>query len=431
MPAIPWDTTLYCCELEAGFISSLLGLGQILKLYRAWDGTDEEIEAIMPQVEKGLLALMGSVCCDGVASMEQTKSGYLVSIDQDGNRTYISSTTTAAEIAAMPTEYGDDHGDDNVCAGVNLVVERLLDDVLFSLDQAQFVIDQYKTGAEALSAIINTIPLLGVPMATAFDGWEEWVTAAATLTISTLKIAFSDPAVKHKMRENMYCNIVNRIGNVFLADDYFDAVGDLPLLESQSAILSSFMRGFDIPATGDIFATVERWYYLGTLNSDNTCAAEFECDDYPWTHEFDFTLSDGGWSAFKADSGGVAPYAVYESGVGWKANIASGSLTAMHINYLLPNGIYDYCKIDFSPSPVGTINFAVMQADLQALNSYVVSPVHGFFSGLTTTPRTQNTSPVTASGWRVFVAFADTTDPETVLTIHKITFGGIGANPFE
>jgi hypothetical protein len=279
MPAVPWGTEERCMNLEAGFARQLLGLCGVLTLYRMWDGTDEEIAIVQAQVEKGIAALMGCGCGGGEsATVKQDKSGYLVSVDAEGNITYISNQIDAATIEAMPPTQETDNTDDNVCAGVDFLVERVLADVLFSLDQAQLIVDQVKLVSEGLSAIMNTIPLFGATFGIAFDGWEEWTAQAASLTISTLKVAYSDPAVKLQMRENLYCNITAHINNIFFEEDYFSATENLPILESQSSLLADFMAGFNILPSGDIFDTVLKWYNTGALNESNTCAAEFTCD---------------------------------------------------------------------------------------------------------------------------------------------------------
>lgn len=281
MPAVPWDTTLYCCELEGGFIASLLGLGEILKLYRMWDGTDEQIQAQMEQVEKGLLALMGSGCCDGVEAVLTNKAGYLVSIDQEGNQTILGDTYSRESLASFPSEQPTDLPGDNICAGSRMLVERVLADVLFALDQAQFMVDQYKTASEGLSLLLNTIPLVSVTMGDAFDAWEEWVIAATGLTISTLKIAFSDPAIKDKMTENVYCNTMASPNNMLTYEIYLASASDLPLLETQGAILQRFIASFEIAEEADAFPAIRQWFLLGALNEDNTCEAQFECEDLP------------------------------------------------------------------------------------------------------------------------------------------------------
>lgn len=314
MAAIPWDATEVCINLEAGFVSQLLGLAQILKLYRLWDGTDEQIQDMMPQVEKGIAALMGGVCCDGVASIGTNKAGYIESIDQDGNVTILGDIYDTSQIENFPSEQEIDLPADNICAGSRLLVERILGDVMFSLDQAQYVIDGFKTGAETASAISKTIPLFNITMGEIFDAWQEWVISVAALTVSTLKIAFGDPAVKDKMTENIYCAVMDSPNHMFTEEIYFDAANDLPLLSSQSTVMAKFLAGFDVVGPSDIFESARRWFLLGALNEDNTCSAEFDCDP-EWCLTIDLTAHSGLF--------GVQPYAaaggVWNSGVGWQA----------------------------------------------------------------------------------------------------------------
>lgn len=314
MPAVPWGTEERCIVLEAGFARQLLGLCGVLTLYRMWDGTDEEIALVQAQVEKGIAALMGCGCSDGIATIRTNKAGYQESVDEDGNVTILGDTYSTDDFERFPQEQPVDLPTDNICAGSRMLVERMLGDVLFALDQAQFMVDGFKTGTEGLTLLLKTIPLVNVTMGEAYDAWQEWVLSAASLTISTLKIAFGDPAVKDKMTENIYCAVMDSPNHMFTEEIYFDATNDLPLLVDQSTILARFLAGFEVVASGDIFESAVRWFALGALNEDNTCSAEFDCDP-EWCLTIDLTAHSGLF--------GVQPYAaaggVWNSGVGWQA----------------------------------------------------------------------------------------------------------------
>lgn len=311
MPAIAWDETVYCLNLEGGFIASLLGLGQILKLYRAWDGTDEEIEAVMAQVEKGLQELMGCVDCDGIVALETTQGGFLKASFANGVEQYIDQSSSI-NLTKMSSTQAEDNNLNNICSGARQMVATMLESVLFSLDQAQLTIDELKLASETANAILSVTFLAAVPTATAiYDSWNEWIFQAGDLGISTLKLAYSDPAVREKWVENIYCGIVDS-GSPFLTKAIYAAsTEDLPLLESQSTLLEKLFQGLSSEVSDEAYEVALKWYNLGALNEDNTCAAQFDCPG-AWCYEFDFTIDDGGWFP-------TSPYnfATYTPGVGW------------------------------------------------------------------------------------------------------------------
>ena len=346
MAAIPWDTTEYCCKLEGGFISSLLGLGQILKLYRLWDGTDEEIQTMMEQVEKGLLGLMGFPCCDdAITSIQKGKGGYLVATTGGGDVTIIEDATTVADILAMPEDQALDNLDDNVCAGVRFLADRYWADVMFTLDQAGLVVAETRLAVEGLSALMNSIPLFGQTAGIVFDGWTEFLGNAVAVGIDATKLAFSDPAVRLKYSENLYCAIIDN-GNILTQEIFFAAAEELPLFESQSTLLAEITKGFYIPELGTIFSTALRWYNMGALGSDPTCEPEFDCTP-GWVLECDLTLSDGGLEV----APGVADGGVYVPGVGWEDTLQINS-GYYHRNITLktefPEAQYTGAGMDFT-----------------------------------------------------------------------------------
>jgi len=69
---------------------------------------------------------------------------------------------------------------------------------------------------------------------------------------------------------------------------------------------------------------VGRAYYQVTVFGDNAC----DCGD--WTHVFDFTVDAQGWTEL-----GVGGW--YDAGVGWKAEIYTGSLYRVAIEITLPD----------------------------------------------------------------------------------------------
>lgn len=286
---IPWDTSKVTVCLEADFISQLLGLGQILKYYRMWDGSDEEIQAMMANIEQGLQDLMTD-CCPGVASIASGKGGYTRAYYTDGSNQIISNDYSIEQIQAMPTTQADGNVGDKVCAGVKMLSARLWDDILYSLDQADFVIDETKLASEAVSALLGSLSFFGVPIGLAYEGFSELISSAAELSVSALRLAFSDPAVHLAFEENLYCAIMATPNNKMTETIYFNAAEDLPLLESTSTFLANWMDAFGVWPSGDLFQTVLRWYNLGALSEDPTCQAEFGCLD-TWCVVLDFTVN--------------------------------------------------------------------------------------------------------------------------------------------
>lgn len=358
MPAIPWDTTLYNRKLEGGFIASLLGLGEILKLYRMWDGSDEQIEAIMEFVERGLRALMTDACCDdAIVALRKNRAGYLVGTTAGGATTLIENTTTLADLENMPEEQALDNANDNVCAGVKLLSERFWNDVMYTLDQADFVAQQVKLASEALSAILTSIPAVGATAGVLYDGWSEFLTQAATLGISALKLAFSDPAVRLKFEENLYCAIIEN-DNTLTSEIFFASTEDLPLGASQSSLLEYFMEGFNINPLGTIFGTVLRWYNLGALSEDPTCDAEFACTN-EWVCEWLSGDGKGDWVVSTAWS-----YGTYDAvNDRWNSQVSSGVITDIGIQLTIPEG----CTVH-SISYESELNFTAASSRSNSIN---------------------------------------------------------------
>lgn len=360
------DTSIYCVQLEGWFLTSLLGLGWALAIDAAWQGTEEEVSLAIDAAEEQMIQLMGVLACNGVSQVGTNKAGYMTALNQDGSTTILGDTYETSQIESFPSEQEVDLPGDNICAGSRMLVERVLADVMFSLDQAQYSIDGFKTGAETASAISKTIPLFNITMGEVFDAWQEWVLSVASLGVSTLKIAFGDPAVKDKMTENIYCKTMDTTNRMFTEETYFDSVNDLPLLESQSSILARFMAGLEVQASGDIYAIAKRWFLLGALNEDNTCEAEFDCTP-GWILECDLTLSDGGLGRAL----GVADGGVYVPGVGWQDTLYIGSGFG-HRNIALlgefPEAIYTGAGMEFTRTagiiqPVGGADWLLYAGD--------------------------------------------------------------------
>jgi hypothetical protein len=83
------------------------------------------------------------------------------------------------------------------------------------------------------------------------------------------------------MTENVYCNTLASPNNMLTYDIYVASASDLPLLETQSDILARFLQSFEIAEPADAFPAIRNWFLLGALNEDNTCEAQFECEDIP------------------------------------------------------------------------------------------------------------------------------------------------------
>jgi hypothetical protein len=271
------DTTEHCVTLEAWFLTTLLGLSGVLTLDLAWDGTPEEKSAAVDAVEFQMEKLMGGDCCNAVQTIGRSKSGYLVSIDQEGNETLLQSFYDNEDIAAMPEVQDVDNQNANICAGVKFLVDRQLADVMFTLDQAQLAIDGYLTIADTIAGILKVAVLGTSTPFDLIDAFGEWTADVATLTVSTLKVAFGDPEVRYKLEENLYCAISGAEDKQLTLTMYEQATNELPILESQSSILARFWKGFEITAPSSTFEKILRFYNLGALNEDNTCAAEFTC----------------------------------------------------------------------------------------------------------------------------------------------------------
>lgn len=306
LPAVPWGDEERCITMEAGFARQLLGLCGVLTLYRMWDGTDEEIAAVQAKVEKGIAALMGCGCFEGVTGMEVTKGGYVKLTLTDGTETYLDQSTTI-NIENVSGEQATDNSTANVCAGARQLVARILESVLFSLDQAQYAVDGYRTMSETASAIMTTIFWASpTNVDDIFNEWEEWALDVASYGIQTLKLAYSDPAVRDKWVENLYCAIVNTSEQQLTKAIYVESIEDLPILEAQSSLLHALWEGFSVGGvTDEVYLKAVKWFNLGALNEDNTCAAEFECTPGDLIVTFD---AGTGTVPYVIEYGSVVPF---------------------------------------------------------------------------------------------------------------------------
>lgn len=344
--AVPWSAEPKYRRLEAGFIRQLLGLASILTFYRMWDGTDEEIQIVQEQVQKGLQDLMLDACCpDAVVSVARSKGGYMVATQQNGDKTFLNSVYNSAFYDTLNPTQATDNTDNNICAGVRMLVERLLEDILYSLDQAQFAADTGQAFAQGLSALADLLTLGAFPLEDVYDGAQEFFFAATDLGISALKLAFSDPAVRDKMVENLYCAIANASPKLLTDEMYFDAVADLPLLAAQSNLLEFFLRGFSTFAEPN-WDRIYGLYNLGALSSDPTCEEEFQCVP-GWILEADLTLTDGGLTV----QAGASNNGVWVSGTGWTAatSFASGQYHKnMNLEAFFPEATYTGAGMTFT-----------------------------------------------------------------------------------
>lgn len=241
----------------------------------------------MPQVERGLQALMGCVDCDGITALEVTKSGYLKATFANGNEQYIDQSITV-NVDNVSEDQNPDNALNNICAGVKNLVDRMLGDVLFSLDQAQFTIDQAKLASDTAAAILNTI-FFASPFSveSIYDPWSDWIFDAVDLGISGLKLAYSDPAVREAWEVALYCGVVATGTNVLTKAIYEESVTDLPLLESQSSLLARLFQGLESSVSDGSFSKAKKWYNLGALNEDNSCEVAFGCAPTDWITTFD------------------------------------------------------------------------------------------------------------------------------------------------
>lgn len=343
MPAVPWGTEERCITLEAGFARQLLGLCGVLTLYRMWDGTDEEIALVQAQVEKGIAALMGCGCFEGVLSVASTRSGYTRVINADGSVTLLGEKSLEDITAGFPTTQNPSNASGNICAGTRGMVERILEDLLFSIQQAEFAILELKLVVETAASLAAVVTFFtGVQVEGIIDTWGEWILEAGDVGIGALKLAISDPDVRDKMVENIYCGIRESGSNQLTATIYNNAMDDLPILESQSTLLAQIFRGLETTVSTDSYLMALRFYNLYALNSDNTCEAAFECDDpVEWCIILDFTLFEYASIVSGADK-------LYVAGSGYRTIDSLNSGTWSRIVQMVIDipGVYDITRIE-------------------------------------------------------------------------------------
>lgn len=424
--SIPWDNTPMTVCLEADFVSQLLGLGQILKYYRMWEGTDEEIQSMMANIERGLQALAGECCDEAIVSLRRGKNGYLMATNGAGDTTIIENAVSASEILSMPEEQALDNASDNVCAGVRFLAERYWADVDFALDQAALVVDETRTAVDGLSAILNSIPLFAQSAGILFDGWTEFIGQAVAVGISAAKLAFSDPAVRLAYSENLYCGILDN-GNVLTQSIFFNAAEDLPLFETQSNLLAYFSKGFEIPELGTIFSTALRWYNMGALGEDPTCALEFDCEP-GWILEADLTLSSAGLEVWTPFNG----LGVYVPGVGFKpttANIGGSYHRNIFLGADFPEATYTGAGMTFTYSQGVMIGSGTAEWYLAAGGE-----VYGVLPSNATPPNSPwDVTGAEAVGERAYfiipVGLSESGDPGGDATMNKARLYGVGIPP--
>jgi hypothetical protein len=287
------DTTQYCVELEGWFLTTLLGFAGVLALDLAWSGTPEEVAEAVDAVELQMEKLMGIITCNGVASVATSKSGYTKVTYQNGTYNYVANKSAAELAENYPNDQPYFPPGDSVCAGARMLVERILADLNFALQQSKLVLAEFELAVETASGLLNMMAFVGIPIGSIFDPWSEWVFEAGDVGIAVIEVALNDPSVISKMTENIYCGIVENGGHQLTLAIYNDAMNDLPMLESTSSLLAHIFRGFDTTVSEPSYLVAERYYNLGTLNSDNTCAAEFECDEEIFCFDVPFEEPEG------------------------------------------------------------------------------------------------------------------------------------------
>ena len=317
------DTTQYCVELEGWFLTSLLGYAGTMALDLAWSGSTEEVAEAVDAVEFQMEKLMGIITCNGVASVARVKSGYVEVINQNGDRTYIADKSAYDQSRDFPEDQPSFPPGDNVCAGARMLVERIIGDLNFALMQSKLVLAEFELGAETAISLLNLMAFVGYPVGSVFDPWMEWVFEAGDVGIAIIEVALNDPAVLSKMTENIYCGIMENIGHQLTIDIYNDAMNELPMLESTSTLLARIFKGFDTAVSEPSYEVAKRYYNLGTLNTDNTCAAEFACDEEIFCFDVPFEEPD------------IVDYnnaAISLTGLGW-SNSSTVSTAFVRVNF--------------------------------------------------------------------------------------------------
>lgn len=144
---------------------------------------------------------------------------------------------------------------------------------------------------------------------------------------------------------------------------------------------------------------------IASLGSSTGNCSDCGCVNY-WCYQFDFTLSDGGWTG---------PYGTYTPGVGWEGT-AAGLGVSIVLDMTISSGHFTHAEMSVVAS--GTCNVALLANGATALLNFtnVVSETYEWDGAIDITSLELNPSSGATQGAQV--------------TMTAVLFRGTGDNPF-
>lgn len=288
----------------------VLGALDQLRNPSSWLGalTDAQRYDVLGQVDRlrQMVAMAINVPCCGVAM--RLNAACVLQFSVDGGATWQDVSGWAANFPGcvrssipvpVPPNPNPSLRDQHACniAGylASIVVKEGIQQAITSTNTLK-ALEQYASDFSAVFA--NALPITFAVSQAALDAIQYW----QTITISQMQAAIADAT----LWSNVTCAIYSAIRSVGYVDatNFAQAHTNIAAVGYSLSGLTTTLANFWTDLT---LTNVQQLQNIGALD-DVDCS---NCGT--WCHEWDFTVSNGGWASYAG-----AP--VYVAGVGWESN---------------------------------------------------------------------------------------------------------------
>lgn len=440
-----FDSPTVCVQVNGQWASHVDGVLERLLYRDAWAGTDAEIERAIGEVRRLLAALGESAPCeDSMAIVAMRINVCDLQVQYSGDPAwYTVGDLTSCAVPGPQGEPGEqgpmgvqgptgpqgiqgpagpqgpkgDTGDGvaaapaaDTTAGNNSycgVATYLVDytDAIF-----QDIIDNITLGEDVLQVVEILIPAFGI------GGVLFEVVVGVIDAIISIGASAARSAINTSVLENMQCTLYCKLKAAGKAD----VTTVRAWIDEQYAIAppNIALRNWLLLLDALTDAALGTRIFVGSKSPSAECAAICTCPDPEWCYTYDFTTSNGGWSAWNNR-------ATYSAGNGWTRNPSNlpGRVTIQKAFGFTAN--IKRIEITLSAAMNGNYKRVSLYAPVYPNNSQLY-----YDAGWTTTQLFLD------GNWNLSGFWMDlqndgngTTTPYTGY-IRRITFRGTGTNPF-
>lgn len=306
-----FDAPCVCMAVNVRWLTPVLQALMPMTRPDFWQGDENEKTEGTRGASELIGALMAGNCGEHITGLSIDSHGKLTATytDASGATRQESVGTFKVTEDAPPVEKMTSDNSGYICYAIHELIDFLLDRYNFYLDKCQQIRDGEITLSKGLLTLLEDLFTFGIEIPYA----ESSIDMAKAITdygTNELRLAASDPT----WQERIKCSLFDRIQ---AADGFFsEATYDEWVEEDihfDDILIPGEMKFEDWVKDSFNFSYLSRRWSLSLGDTEVETDCELCGCEETWSQDFDFTVSDCGFSAFDG-------YAIYDPGYGWKDN---------------------------------------------------------------------------------------------------------------